>query len=182
MDDLALLVVRLVVGALVAGHGAQKLLGWFGGGGLGGTTMFLDSIGLRPARAWALLAAITELGSGILTMLGLLFPLAPVGILAVMTVAIATVHRGRPIWADQGGAELPLTNAAVATALILAGPGGYALDQSLSAGLLQVFALMTVPALVVAALGVALAMVTRKGAQSASPGEAGPIPGARNPV
>ena len=167
MDDLGLLIIRLVVGTLVAGHGAQKLFGWFGGGGLLGTTAFLTSVGLRPARFWAIVAGITELGSGTLTLLGLLYPLAPVGILAAMTVAIATVHWGKPIWADQGGAELPLTNAAVAAALILTGPGGYALDQDLGSGLLQWAAFVTVPALAVSALGVAIALLTRGGSPSA---------------
>jgi putative oxidoreductase len=167
MDDHALLIIRLVVGTLVAGHGAQKLFGWFGGGGLRGTTAFLTSIGLRPARFWAVIAGTTELGSGTLTVLGLLYPLAPVGILAAMTVAIATVHWGKPIWADQGGAELPLTNAAVATALVIAGPGGYALDEALGFGLLQWATFITVPFLAVSALGVAIALLTRGGSQAA---------------
>ena len=62
MDDHALLIIRLVVGTLVAGHGAQKLFGWFGGG-LRGTTAFLTSIGLRPARFWAVVADDTGLGA-----------------------------------------------------------------------------------------------------------------------
>ena len=167
MDDHALLIIRLVVGTLVAGHGAQKLFGWFGGDGLRGTTAFLMSIGLRPARFWAVVAGVTELGSGLLTVLGLLYPLAPIGILAAMSVAIATVHWGKPIWADQGGGELPLTNAAVATALILTGPGGYALDQALGFGLLQWVAFVTLPFLAVSSLGVAVALLTRGGSQSA---------------
>jgi putative oxidoreductase len=166
MDDHALLIIRIVVGTLVAGHGAQKLFGTFGGDGLTGTTAFLTSLGLRPARFWAVVAGATELGSGILTALGLLYPLAPVGILAAMTVAIATVHWGKPIWADQGGAELPLTNAAVATALLLAGPGGYALDQVLGLGLLQWAAFVTLPTLAISALGVAVALLTRGGSSS----------------
>lgn len=174
MDDLALLIIRLVVGVLVAGHGAQKLFGWLGGSGLSCTANSLAVSGLRPARAWALIAGLSELVSGALTALGLLYPLAPVGILAVMVVAMATVHWGLPIWADQGGAELPLTNAAVAVTLILAGPGRYALDRSLSAGLLQLFVLMAVPTLVVAAIGVVLALVTRQEIRSEQPLETDP--------
>lgn len=173
MDDLALLVIRLVVGTLVAGHGAQKLFGWFGGGGLSGTSTFLASTGLRPARAWAVLGGVTELGGGLLTMLGLLYPLAPIGVLSAMIVAIATVHWHTPIWADEGGAELPITNAAIATALILSGPGGYALDLSLSSVLLQFFAFLTIPTLVVSALVIALALVTRNRARSFGANDAG---------
>jgi hypothetical protein len=66
-----------------------------------------------------------------LTMLGLLFPLGAIGIPASTAMAIGTVQWGKPIWADQGGGELPLTNATVATALILAGSGRYSLDRAL---------------------------------------------------
>jgi putative oxidoreductase len=182
MDDHALLIIRLIVGTLVAGHGAQKLFGWFGGGGLRGTTAFLTSIGLRPARFWAVIAGVTELGSGTLMVLGLLYPLAPVGILAAMTVAIATVHRGKPVWADQGGAELPLTNAAVATALILTGPGGYALDEDLGFGLVQLAVFVTVPFVAVSALGVAIALLTRGGSRSAAAREPLPANEAQRPA
>ena len=154
--DLALLVLRLVVGGLVAAHGAQSLFGAFGGDGLGGNAAFLAGLGLRPARLWALLAGLTEFGGGALVLLGLLYPLAPVGVLAVMAMAAATVHWGKPIWVDAGGAELPLTNAAVAAALVLAGPGKYAIDRALDLGWLAA------PALAAAALGVAVALLTRE--------------------
>ena len=48
--NLGLLVLRVVVGLLLAGHGAQKLFGWYGGHGLRGTAAFFDQIGLRPGR------------------------------------------------------------------------------------------------------------------------------------
>ncbi len=73
--DLALIVLRLSVGLLLVGHGAQKLFGWFGGHGLHGTAQWLASIGFRPARAWALLAGILEFGGGLLFTLGLVTPL-----------------------------------------------------------------------------------------------------------
>ena len=157
MDDLALLVLRLIVGTLVAGHGAQKLFGTFGGGGPAGTAAFLAGLGLRPAPLWALLAGLAEFGGGLLTLLGLLYPLAPVGILVAMAMATATVHWGKPIWAAEGGAELPLAYAAAAIALLLAGPGAYALDRALGLDL----GWLAVPALVGAALGIAAALLTR---------------------
>jgi putative oxidoreductase len=131
MVDLALLILRLTLGALLTGHGFQKLSRRFGGGGLAGTAAWLDSIGLRPGQRWAPLAAGTEFGGGLLTLLGFLNPLGPLGIVSAMTMATATVHWGRPIWVAAGGAELPVTNMAIASALALAGPGRCSLDAAL---------------------------------------------------
>ena len=47
---IGLLILRVVVGALMIGHGTQKLFGWFGGGGVTGTAGMFDRVGLRPAR------------------------------------------------------------------------------------------------------------------------------------
>ncbi|MCM8747963.1 DoxX family protein [Thermomicrobiaceae bacterium CFH 74404] len=131
MVDLAILVLRLTLGALLTGHGFQKLSRRFGGGGLVGTAAWLESIGLRPGKRWAPLAASAEFGGGLLTLLGFLNPLGPLAIVSTMTMATATVHWGKPIWVTAGGAELPLTNMAIASALALAGPGRYSLDHAL---------------------------------------------------
>src|SRR5260370_16826525 len=53
MRDMGLLVLRLITGGLIAGHGAQKLFGWFGGSGLKGTAAIFESIGLKPGPPWA---------------------------------------------------------------------------------------------------------------------------------
>jgi putative oxidoreductase len=131
MSNLAALVLRVVQGPLLAGHGAQKLFGSFEGPGLEGTTGFMEMLGLKPGRPWAVLAGLCEFGGGVLTALGLLNPLGPVGIIASMSMATATAHRGKPIWVTEGGAELPVTNIAASTALILNGPGKYSLDRAL---------------------------------------------------
>lgn len=131
MIDLALLVLRATFGSLLAGHGAQKLFGAFEGPGLKGTTGWLESLGLRPGKRWAAAASASEFGGGVLTALGLLSPAGPIASLGSMGMATATVHWGKPIWVTQGGAELPLTNIAIATALSLTGPGKYSLDNAL---------------------------------------------------
>jgi putative oxidoreductase len=131
VNDLAALVVRLVQGSLLAGHGAQKLFGTFGGHGLEGTSGFMEMLGLRPGRPWAFLAGLCEFGGGVLTALGLLNPLGPMGIIASMSMATAKAHWGKPIWVTEGGAELPVTNTAISTALLLSGPGKYSLDRAL---------------------------------------------------
>ncbi|MGH2517536.1 MAG: DoxX family protein, partial [Ktedonobacterales bacterium] len=50
MEDLALLVLRTTFGGFLAGHGAQKLFGWFGGPGRKGTAGWLESLGLKPGQ------------------------------------------------------------------------------------------------------------------------------------
>ena len=129
--DLGQLVLRLAVGGLLAGHGAQKLFGWFNGPGLEGTSGWLGSIGYQPAKRWAILAGLSEFGGGSLTALGLLHPIGPIATFGAMAVATIDVHGGKPIWASEGGAELPVINMAAAAALALTGPGSVSLDRVL---------------------------------------------------
>ena len=131
MNDLAALLLRLVQGSLLAGHGAQKLFGHFEGPGLEGTTGFMEMLGLRPGRPWAYLAGLSEFGGGVLTVLGFLNPLGSLGVIESMSMATATAHWGKPIWVTEGGAELPVTNMAISTALMLRGPDRYSLDSLL---------------------------------------------------
>ena len=127
--DIGLLILRLVMGGLLVGHGSQKLLGWFSGPGLSGTASWLESMGLKPGTRWALAASASEFGGGMLTTLGLFHPLGPLGTMGGMVVATAKAHWGKPIWATQGGAELPVTNLAIALALTLTGAGRFSLDR-----------------------------------------------------
>jgi putative oxidoreductase len=129
MTDLALLVLRVVTGGLLVGHGAQKLFGSFGGPGLSGTASWMESLGLRPGTLWATMAGLGELGGGLLTVLGLGGPLGSILTGTSMKMATFKAHSGKPIWATAGGAELPVVNAAVGTALILTGSGRYSLDR-----------------------------------------------------
>lgn len=128
--DFGLLILRLIVGGLLTGHGSQKLLGWFSGPGLQGTAGWLESLGLKPGKPWATGAASSEFGGGLLTTLGFLHPLGPLTSLAPMIMATAKAHWGKPIWVSQGGAELPVTNMAATLALIFTGPGRFSLDRA----------------------------------------------------
>jgi putative oxidoreductase len=131
MTDAAFLVLRVTAGGLLAGHGAQKLFGMFEGHGFRGTAGWLESLGLRPGHLWALAAGLSEFGGGLLTAFGAADPIGPLGIVGAMGMATVKVHAGKPVWVTSGGAELPLTNMAIAAALILAGPGKYSVDESL---------------------------------------------------
>ncbi len=122
--------VRVVVGSLFVGHGAQKLFGWFGGGGLEGTGQFFESAGLRPGRRNALAAGTAEAGGGVLLALGLLMPLGAAALSGVMSTAIWTVHKDKGPWATGGGYEYPLVLLAVLFALTELGPGEWSLDQA----------------------------------------------------
>lgn len=129
--NLAMLVLRLVVGLLFAGHGSQKLFGAFGGAGLEGTAAGFDRMGLRPPRAHAMAAGCAELGAGLLLALGLLTPLGAALVIAVMTTAVITVHARNGLWNTDGGFEFNLTLVAAAFALAGAGPGRWSLDHAL---------------------------------------------------
>src|SRR5205807_2043288 len=82
--NIGLFILRVVVGALFFGHGAQKLFGWFRGYGLEGTGGFMHSLGYRPGRRMAMLAGIAEAGGGTLLILGVLTPLAAAASIGVM--------------------------------------------------------------------------------------------------
>lgn len=123
-----LLVARVVFGLLMAAHGAQKLFGWFGGYGLSATGQFMVQLGYSRGRFFAAAASATEVVSGLLLAFGLLGPIGPAMVIAVMIVAAVTVHLQNGLFAMKNGVELPLLFAAAAVAFALAGFGPYSLD------------------------------------------------------
>jgi putative oxidoreductase len=129
--DAGLLIARLVFGLLMAAHGTQKLLGWFGGYGLAGTGGFFESLGFRPGRFFAGIAAISEVAGGLLVATGFLGPIGPALVLAVMVVAALTVHAQHGLFAATNGIEVPLLYATAVVSLALIGPGSYSLDAVL---------------------------------------------------
>lgn len=130
MSNLALLLIRATLGLFMSGHGAQKLFGSFDGPGLEGTSGFMESLGLKPGKQWAILGGASEFGGGILTVLGLLNPVGLLGVIGSMLIAATKVYWNAPIWAQKGGAEHPVTNSLVATALMISGPGKFSLDRA----------------------------------------------------
>lgn len=149
MKDLGLLMMRVVTGGLLAGHGAQKLFGWYGGPGVEGTTGMMEQMGMRPGRFWAHMAGGAEFFGGLFSALGFMHPLGPILTLGPMGVAIRKVHWGKPIWVTSGGAELPVINVAAATTLLVAGPGIFSLDTIFRSRLSWKMFFMTVAGLAV---------------------------------
>ena len=166
--DLALLILRVVVGLYVAAHGAQKLFGWFNGPGLKGAQGFLGGmLGFRPAQLWAPALAVAEFGGGALMAVGLLGPIGPIGIMASQFTATVIVHWVKGPWGTEGGYEQTLTNLAVALAVAVAGVGRYSIDSWLG---IAVPSWLTAVVAIATALGVLAAIGTRRvPVQNASP-------------
>ena len=127
--ELGLLLLRVVVGGLLIGHGTQKLYGWFGGYGLEGVGGWFHSIGFRPGKQMAVLAGLGEAGGGLLLLLGLLTPLASLAIVGTLLVAAST-HLPK-VWSTENGAEFPFVLATVGAVFAFTGPGEYSLDNLL---------------------------------------------------
>ncbi|MBL0388799.1 DoxX family protein [Tumebacillus sp. ITR2] len=127
MMNLGLLVIRLIIGLTFAGHGTQKLFGWFGGHGLKGTGGWLESIGLKPGVLMAFLAGLGELLGGLLFAAGVWTPIGAALIVITMLIAIFTVHGKNGYWVTQNGFEYNLALIAIAVGVALIGPGAWVL-------------------------------------------------------
>jgi putative oxidoreductase len=129
--DLGLLVVRLVIGLVMAAHGSQKLFGWFGGYGLKPTGDFFAQLGFQPGTLFAAAAGLSETLGGLLFALGFLGPVGPALIISVMIVAAITVHWEHGLFNSNNGYELPLIYSVIALGVALTGFGSYSLDAQL---------------------------------------------------
>ncbi|MFB6871605.1 DoxX family protein [Streptomyces sp. NPDC056323] len=127
--DVGLLIIRVALGLTVAAHGAQKLFGWFGGGGLEGTGQFFTMSGYPSGETMAAIAGLSEILGGLGLVLGLLTPLAGAAVLGTMINALA-VKWGGGFFAPQG-VEYEVLLAAGAAGLALTGPGRIAIDRFL---------------------------------------------------
>ena len=123
--------IRLALGAVMIGHGAQKVLGSFGGPGfekwVAGTTPFSF---MRPTWLWLGAAAIAELVGGLLIVLGLLTRVGAFFVACTMLTAVVGVHWG--FFFAPKGFEYALSLLAMALALLIAGGGMASIDLALS--------------------------------------------------
>ena len=129
--DLALLLLRAVVGFTFAAHGAQKLFGWWDGPGLSGWHGAMERMNMRPAWLWTYVSAGNELIAGLMLAIGLLTPFAAAALIAQSIVIIAFVHWPKGFFNTKGGFEFPLALATSAVAIAIAGAGIYSADAAL---------------------------------------------------
>lgn len=128
--DMSLFILRVGLGVVFIAHGYNHV---FGGGKIAGTGRWFESLGMRPGALHAWTASITELGAGVLLVLGLVTPLACAGVIGTMTVAWITNHRrnGFFIFRPGEGYEYVMMLSLAAIGLAGVGPGGWSLDSVL---------------------------------------------------
>jgi putative oxidoreductase len=130
--DTALLVLRLVLGAIMIAHGAQKLFVF----GLGGVTQGFQQMGIPMAAVTAPLVALVEFLGGVALVIGLLTGLAALGLAIDMLGAMFFVHMKNGFFAPNGiefvGIEFVLMLAAASATLAIAGAGSYSLDAMIA--------------------------------------------------
>jgi putative oxidoreductase len=126
--DAALLILRLGIGLIFAVHGAQKILGWWGGSGFAGWEAVMLRMGFRPARLFAAVSAAAELVGGLALAVGALTPLAAAALLGQSLVIIFAAHWARGFFNRDNGYEFPLALISGVVATLLLGPGAISVD------------------------------------------------------
>lgn len=136
-DDTATALLRLVLGVVFFAHGAQKMLGWFGGYGFSGTMGFFTGTMHIPAPL-AFLAIAAEFFGGLGLILGFLTRIAAFGIAVNMVVAIAMVHSGFGFFMNWSGTqkgegiEYHLLALAATVLLMIRGAGAFSVDRAIA--------------------------------------------------
>lgn len=132
--DLALTVLRVAVGLVLAGHGAQKLFGAFEGPGLERWHGAVAAMGFAQPRVMATLAAFVEFFGGLMLAVGFLVPVVTAGLAIDMAVAIVKVHWPKGMWVTKGGYEYALVLLVALVTLGLVRPTVYSVDAALGFG------------------------------------------------
>jgi putative oxidoreductase len=149
------LFLRIVAGPTIFWHGFNKM---FRGGRIAGTGRWFASMGMRPnGTVHAYAASLTEMGTGVLLVLGLLTPVAAAGVIGIMTVAAWTVHR-HAFLITKEGVEYVLVLGVLCFAIGALGPGAWSLDEAL--GLLEPLTADGRGALIAGALGLGVGFLT----------------------
>jgi len=136
-SDIATAILRLVLGVIFFAHGAQKMLGWFGGYGFSGTMGFFTGM-MHIPTLFAFLAIAAEFFGSLGLIFGFLTRIAALGIFSNMMVAIAMVHHQFGFFMNWTGAqkgegfEYHLLILAVTVFLMIRGAGAFSIDRALS--------------------------------------------------
>jgi putative oxidoreductase len=126
-----LLLLRVVLGSIMAAHGAQKLFGWWGGPGMSGTAGMCSSLAYRSPFLMACGLALAEFGGGLSLATGFLTPLGALAVTVVMLNAVYLIHWPKGFFTGNGGYEFNLLIAASAIALVATGPGRFSIDRAI---------------------------------------------------
>ena len=155
--SVALLLLRLMVGLGLAGHGAQKLFGWFGGPGFAKLRAGFGKQGLKPSWFWGALAILGEVGGGLSLAFGFLTPLGAAGVVGAMFMATSS-HWKSGFWVAKHGYEYALTLLVAGLALGLTGPGNYSLDALFGIVFPNalLFGVLTVLAIIIDIIGIVM--------------------------
>jgi putative oxidoreductase len=137
-NDYALGVARVILGVVFFAHGAQKMLGWFGGPGFSGTLSMFATFGMPTAVA--LFAIFVEFFGGLSFLFGLLSRLAALGLIVEMIGAVLTIHIHNGLfmnWTGQQkgeGFEYHLITIALALVILVRGAGALSVDYAVTSG------------------------------------------------
>jgi len=135
-DDFTLTILRLVLGGVMFAHGAQKMLGWFGGYGFSGTMGFFTGTMHIPA-VFAFLAIAAEFFGSLGLIVGLLGRVASFGIIATLATAAVMVHVPTFFMNWNGnqkgeGFEYHLLAIAIGLAILIKGSGAFSIDRKIA--------------------------------------------------
>ena len=165
----ALLIIRVIAGVTLIGHGTQKSLGWFGGSGYAKLEQGFKAKGFRPVQLWTALVILGEVGGGLSLVFGFLTPLGAAGAVGAMVMAIQT-HWSKGFFNSKGGFEYPLALLAMSVAIGIAGAGDISLDHLFGTALSPlVFIILALVALIVDLVGI---LMTRPAPGASQSGKA----------
>ena len=131
VSGLAYPLIRVFTGLMLMPHGAQKLFGWFGGGGISGTAGFFAKIGLEPALPLVYWVGFFEFFGGLALVIGLFTRPVALVIAVQMFVAAYVVHLSNGFFWFKGGYEFPLLWGVIAVAIFFRGAGSFSVDAKI---------------------------------------------------
>jgi putative oxidoreductase len=166
--DVGMLALRVGLGGALAAHGAQKLLGWFGGPGREGAAAGFQAMGFPRHQEAVVAASACELGGGLMLATGLATPAASAAVIGAMRTA-ADIHRPNGFFAQSGGYELAAAYGLAAGTIAFMGPGRLSLDHALGGKLAKPW--MAVAGIAAGLVGGTLVARTRQTAPAAAADE-----------